>query len=43
MVNYPNTNGARMKKIIFTILSVSLVVTSFGHAVSKKTNTKRKY
>lgn len=36
MVNYPIINGATMKKIIFTMLSVSLVVTSFGHAVSQE-------
>lgn len=42
MVNYPNINGARMKKIIFTILSVSLVVTSVGHAVSKEDKNQEK-
>lgn len=42
MGNYPNINGVTMKKIIFTILSVSLVVTSFGYAVSQEDKFQEK-
>lgn len=42
MGNYPIINGVTMKKIIFTMLSVSLVVTSFGYAVSQEDKYQEK-
>lgn len=43
MINHhPNINGAAMKKIIFTILSVSLIVTSFGYTVSPEEKYQEK-